>query len=207
LHKTNRLAKSIIMMTNKGGHMKKLSSLVATLSILLASVATGSVALADSKCDIGFTGPDSNNICTSTTTFKCEVTNDNEIVFKNDNDQTVATGTATTSDNNSGGSATTGSATNENGTTFTGTVTNENDCVAVVTKPAVVTPAGGAGAAAPAPVTPVTPAGGAGAAAPAVLPDTATESPLLSALVLAGIVGAVGAAARLAVIAYGRFQA
>lgn len=184
-------------------HMKKLSFLVATLSILFASALGGGVALADSTCDIGFTGPDSNNICTSTTTFTCEVDNENTIVFKNDNDQVVASGEATNSSSTSGGSSTTGSATNENGTTFTGTVTNDNVCVAVVTKPAVVTPA----AVTPPAIQPVTPSGaGRGAAVPAVLPETANESPLVSALILAGIVGASVATARLAVRAYDRFK-
>lgn len=196
--------------------MKKLSFLLATLSIVGVAGLSGGSAHAltgAATCAIGFTGPDSRNICTSETTYKCNLTNENKIIFLNDNKQVAISGDATTSGNTAGGSSKTGSATNDNNVTYTGTVTNDNICTAVVTTPATVTPAETQ------PVTPVaTPtvpqpaagkggAGGAGAVAPAALPNTATDSPLVTTLAITGSAGALLLITRLAVLAYGRYSA
>lgn len=190
-------------------HMKKLSFLLATLSLAVVSLAGAGVAHAEATCDIGFTGPDSKNICTSETKFTCEIENNNTIVFKNENGQTAATGNATVSGNGEGGNATSGSATNENGATFTGTITNDNICVAVVTKPANVVPEApvtpGRGQVEAAPVAQVTPGRGQ-AVVPTVLPDTSGVSPLIVTLVITGIAASVLAGTRLAIATYGRIN-
>ena len=191
------LVKRIIIMGGGGSIMKKLSSLLATLTILLAPLAIGGVAAAESTCQIGFTGPNSQNLCESTTAFTCTVTNDNKIIFKNNNEQVAETGDAIT------GSS--GSATNENGVTFTGTVTNNgNTCIAIATVPPTVTPT-----VTPKPVTPapaVTPAGGQGAIQPTVLPNTASGSPLMYVATLIGLVGAIAVVSRLAVMLYAHLK-
>ena len=173
--------------------MKKLSFLLATFSLAVATLTGGATAFAGSTCDIGFTGPDSKNICTATTTYTCKVTNNNKIDFYNENEQVAASGDATVSGNTSGGTAMTGTATNSNGTTFNATVTNGDVCTAVVTKPANVTPetpAPGAGAVVPQNVQPqatttVTP--GRGAVTPTVLPNTNATSPVLTTVLIATI--------------------
>lgn len=192
--------------------MKKLSFLLATLSIVGVAGLSGGSAQAltgSATCAIGFTGPDSHNICTSETKYECQLKNENTIVFLNNNEQVAVSGDATTSKNTTGGSTTTGSATNDNNITYTGTVTNGDVCTAVVTTPATVTPAETQ------PVTPVpapaisqpaavaTPGKGA-VVAPAVLPNTSGTSPLLTTLALTGSAGALLFVARLAVLAYGR---
>lgn len=195
--------------------MKKLSFLLATLGIaLLTGIASGGAAHAESgtaTCPINFTGPDSKNICTSETHFTCAVNNENQIIFRNDNNQIVGTGNATITDNTSGGSSATGSATNSNGVTFNGTVTNENNCVAVATVPATVVPAAAqpvAPVAAPTPAVTTTPGRGAiQATQPQVLPNTAADSPLTAGALVIGLAGTVLLVARLAVVAYGRFGA
>jgi hypothetical protein len=195
--------------------MKKLSFLLATLSIVGVAGLSGGSAHAltgTATCAVGFTGPDSKNICTSETTYKCNLTNDNKIIFLNNNEQVAISGDATTSKNTTGGSTTTGSATNSNNVTYTGQVTNGDVCTAVVTTPATVTPAETQ------PVTPVAaptatqPAaagkgagmGAAGAIAPAALPNTSADSPLVTTLAITGSAGALLLIARLAVLAYGR---
>ena len=193
-------------------HMKKLPFLLATLSVAVIGLAGAGTAHAEATCDIGFTGPDSKNICTSETKFTCEIENNNTIVFKNENGQTAATGNAVVSENGEGGNATSGSATNENGTTFNGTVTNDNICVAVVTKPANVTPetpvapvTPGRGQVEAAPVAQVTPGRGQ-AVVPAMLPDTSAVSPVVVTLVIASVAATVLAGTRLAIATYGRIN-
>ena len=188
--------------------MKKLPFLLATLSIVGVAGLSGSSAHAltgTATCAVGFTGPDSKNICTSETKYSCNLKEDNTIVFLNNNEQVAVSGHATTSSNTSGGSSTTGSATNENGVTYTGTVTNGDVCTAAVTMPATVTPAETQ------PVTPVVapaasqPAAGKGAVGgPAALPNTAAESPILTTLAVTGGAGMLLLLARLAVLAYGQ---
>lgn len=192
--------------------MKKLSFLLATLSVVGVAGLSGGSAQAltgAATCAIGFTGPDSHNICTSETTYQCQLKDKNTIVFLNNNEQVAVSGNATTSDNTSGGSAITGTSTNSNNVTYTGTVTNGDVCTAVVTTPATVTPAETQ------PVTPVpapavsqpaaVAAPGKGAvASPAVLPNTSGSSPLVTTLAITGSAGALLFVTRLAVLAYGR---
>ena len=190
--------------------MKKLSFLLATFGLAAATLTGGATALAGSTCDIGFTGPDSKNICTATTEYTCKVINNNKIEFYNSNNQVAASGDATVSGNTTGGTATSGTATNSNGTTFNATVTNGDVCTAVVTKPANVTPetpapTPGAGAVTPqqtvqpqatATVTP----GRGQAVTPAVLPNTSSASPVAATMVIATIAGGLLAAARFALL-------
>ena len=91
-------------------------------------------------CDISNTGPGSTNECTVRDIYTCEVTENNEIIVRNDNEQTVASGTATNDGNNEGGNATSGTATNENGTVFNVEITNEGCDVTTVTQPEPETP-------------------------------------------------------------------
>lgn len=184
--------------------MKRLLKVMA-VGLALSLVAMGapvSAQAADVSCEIGFTGPDSQNMCTSTETYACTVTNENEVTIVDETDQVVASGTATTGGNTTGGSSSSGSVTNENGSTFVVTITNGNPqeeegdtCVASLVVPATVTPTPTGG------VTPtVQAASGAGAATgtPAVLAETSGDEAatslawtigVLAVLAIAGITG------------------
>lgn len=127
--------------------MRGLLGTIATcLAIVLLGTATPAMAASATKCDIGFTGPDSHNMCTSVTKYTCQVTNTNTVTITNDNNQEVASGAVTTSGNTSGGQAVSGTVTNTNGTTFQVTVTNSspnvnNDtCSALLVVPATTVP-------------------------------------------------------------------
>jgi len=128
-------------------------------------------------CSIGYTGPDSNNQCTSQTTYTCSVTNENSVTIVNDNDQVAASGTVTNSGNTQGGNGVSGQVTNSNGVVFNVSITNPSEspstCVAVATVPA--TPE--------VPVTPVQPPTGSGAVA--ALPHTSGDS--LTPIVVAAV--------------------
>lgn len=185
--------------------MKKLSLLGAVLAVLLAPLAFGATSYAaGSTCPVGFTGPDSVNVCTSQTDFTCKVENNNVIVLDNKNVQVATTGSATDGSSTSGGNSTTGSATNANGVTFKTTLTNGEACTVVATTTPitpVVTP--------PTEQTAAPQGAGVGAVAskPTALANTATVSP---AMIIAGLIGVLGAsilASRLAVTAYGHFKA
>jgi hypothetical protein len=184
--------------------MKKLSLLGAVLAVMLVSLTFGNTSYAaGGTCAIGFTGPNSDNVCVSTNTFTCQVKNNNVIVLDNNNNQVATTGSATSGSSTSGGSSTTGSATNANGVTFKTTLTNGEACSVAATTPPitpVVTP----------PTVQVTTpqgAGGAGAVTPTALANTATTSPVMVIAELLGLVGAGVIASRLAVAAYGHFKA
>lgn len=187
--------------------MKKLSLLGAVLAVMLVSLAFGATSYAaEGTCAIGFTGPDSHNVCTATTTFKCNVENNNALVFDNANNQVAKTGLASVDSSTSGGGSMSGSATNANGVTFTTTVKNDEakTCTVVATS-APVTPVVTPPVTTPTVTTPQ--AGGSGAVKPAALANTATVSPVM---VIAGLLGLVGASvivSRLAVAAYGHFKA
>lgn len=128
--------------------MKRLSQLVAAVVVaFLVPVMAPAPSFAAVTCDVGFTGPDSNNMCTSVETYQCTVTNTNTVEITNTNNQVVASGSVTVSGNGSGGSSTSGSVTNTNGTTFSITITNTNPegeepgvCTATVRVPATETP-------------------------------------------------------------------
>lgn len=174
--------------------MKKLSLILAGGVIALMPLAMGGTVSAAGTCQVGFTGPDSKNICTSTKKYTCEIDNNNKIEIKNDNNQVVASGDAKVIDNTGGGDATTGLVTNSNDTTFNATVTNNDTCVVVATVPATITP--------PA-KTPV-PAPGKGAAA--VLPNTSGDAMMAYIFGLVGLLGVGAIATRVAVIAYGHMK-
>lgn len=192
--------------------MKKLSFLLATFGLAVATLTGGGTAFADTvTCDIGFTGPDSKNICTSTTEFTCKVINNNNIEFYNGNDQVAVSGDTTVGGNTTGGGATSGTATNANGTSFNWTVTNGSGeetgqiCSTVVTKPANVTPeTPGMGAVTPQAVqpaaTPVTPGRGQ-AVTPVALPNTSSISPVAATLMIATIASGLLAATRYILLA------
>lgn len=166
------------------------SSLV--VALLLLPFGFSASASAASTCAVGYTGPDSNNLCTSTTTYACTVNNDTEIDVTGQNIQIAVSGDA------SGGTASTGSTTNANGTTFTATVTN-GTCVAVATVPATTTT----------PVVPQTPTPAVVApqkASVATLPNTDGQSPLVSAGIIAASLGAGAIVVRLGMSLYSRMK-
>lgn len=113
--------------------MKKVMQMVAVVAMTLTPLALGGTALAVSTCQVGYTGPNSNNLCVSTTKYACNAVNNTTVNVQNGNVQVAVSGDA------SGGSASTGSATNSNGVTFTATVENRV-CTVVATVPATVTP-------------------------------------------------------------------
>jgi hypothetical protein len=149
--------------------MKKLSQILAIMAIVLAPFATTSTAYAEVTCEEGYTGPDSNNLCTSVTTYVCEVDNENNVAVVIDNDQTAVSGDISLEDNTTGGSAGTGSATNDNNVTFNVTVSNEGVCEAIAVVPANVTPDEEEEEEVVTPVTPVK-------EKPTVLPSTSADT-------------------------------
>lgn len=129
--------------------MKKMYQLLAAVTVaILVPLAISAPSSAASTCDIGFTGPDSQNRCTSVETYQCSVTNTNTVIIKNTNNQEVASGAVSIGGNTTGETATSGSVTNSNGTTFTVSITNADPnvqgnngvCSATVIIPAKVTP-------------------------------------------------------------------
>lgn len=182
--------------------MKKLLLLGAALALMVVPVAAGTDAHAASTCPIGSTGPNSNNLCEVTTTYKCEVQNNTVVVLDNNGTQVATTGSATSSGNTGAGSSATGSSSNTNNVTFTTKVTNGSTCAVTATVAPitpVVTP----------PVQPTTAASPKAAATPkaAALPNTATASPALLLAELIGVLGIAVVVSRLAVVAYGHFKA
>lgn len=157
--------------------MKKVKHLLATFILAAAPFLTAGVVLADS-CDIGFTGPNSQNMCVQTKTFECTVNTNNTVTIDNDNTQIAVTGDATN------GGALTGSITNSNGAVLDLTVTNSNTCTLVTNVPATPTPT-------PEKPTKVTPTK---SVEPAVLADTASDN-LPQVLVMLGAVAVVIVAA------------
>lgn len=186
--------------------MKRLALLFAVLSLAFAPVLMSGVAVADpgvgvGTCQIGFTGPDSNNICTSEQQYTCSVVNNNLTVLNQTNTQSAYSGSISLVGNGSGGTSQTGSATNDNGVTFNVTVTNTAPCTVVATvlaQPPIIPPAV---------VTSTKPTPAKPAVKPAVLPNTAAESPLTIVAVLVGILGTSALVSRLAVTLYGHVKA
>lgn len=125
--------------------MNKLQQTLVALFAIGGSLAMSPGVGAAATCQNGFTGPDSNNLCTSTTTYQCTQTNGNTVTIANDGTQVAVSGNASTGGNGSGGGAQSGSATNTNGVTYNVAVTNQGVCTATATVPASV------------PVTPVAP--------------------------------------------------
>jgi hypothetical protein len=165
--------------------MKKLSKILAIVAILLAPFAASTGVGATSTCQIGYTGPDSNNLCTSTVEQVCTVTSNNTVTIDSNNQQLTGSGNGLNINNTTTGSSTSGSATNTNNETFVVTVKNNGDtktCLAQVTVPATpVTPV----------VTPTTPVVTT-KATPEVLPNTSSNMLSNYIVVLAATLG-VGA--------------
>lgn len=171
--------------------MKKVMYAIAVAAVLLSPLTIGGSVSAAGTCQIGYTGPNSDNLCVSTTVYACNVVNNTMVEVGNDNLQVTVTGDA------SGGSASTGSTTNNNGVTFTATVDNQ-DCSVVATVPATVVapPTRTVEQKAPAPV--VAPQ----KVTAKVLPNTDSASPLTTLGLVVGSLGAGAILVRLAMSLY-----
>lgn len=172
--------------------MKKLLKVLAVAIFAVTPFIISSSASAQSVCEIGYTGPDSKNLCTSITDYTCKVTNTNNVDIRNENDQSVASGTVSNSGNTQGGKSTSGSVTNSNGTTFSVTITNpgtEGVCVAKAVVPAQPVTPGANPAPAPSP-TPVQPTA-TGAGQVAALPNTSDNFAQTVLIVVAALLAAV----------------
>ena len=178
--------------------MKKLQQVVLALVVIAAPLAVSPAASAASTCQNGYTGPDSNNICTSTTTYACTQTSENTVTIANDGTQIAVSGDASSGGNGAGGGAQTGSATNSNGVTFTVSVTNQGLCTATATVPATPTPT---------PTTPVkesvTPPK---TTKPPVLANTSGNTVLGYAIGAIVALGAVAGIARVVTLSYSRLK-
>lgn len=177
--------------------MKRIKRIVIAAIVALTPFALALPASALGTCSVGYTGPDSNNQCTSQTSYTCTVKNDNDVTIVNDNDQSSISGTVSTNGNSQGGSSTSGTVTNNNGTVFNVSITNtgvDKTCVAVATVPA--TPE--------TPVTPVQPPAGKGAVA--ALPYTSGDSfgPILA--VVLGVLGASAVASYFGAVLYRKLK-
>lgn len=104
------------------------SKFVRATAVALTSVGLivglGSGIAGASSGSISDTGPDSSNKILSIFKNDVEVSNDTHASLSNENNQLASSGSATVSDNTTGGSAKTGSATNTNSTKATLTVVN-----------------------------------------------------------------------------------
>lgn len=115
--------------------MTMLKQTLIVVALVLAPLAVVSAAgAAEATCEVGFTGPDTNNMCVSTETYACEVENDTTVNIINTNTQVAISGDV------SGDGTQTGSATNDNDVTFNVTVTNGEECVVMATIPATPAP-------------------------------------------------------------------
>lgn len=166
--------------------MRKFKLAIAAWALTIVPfIAVDSVAAAGT-CQAGFSGPDSNNLCTATVTYTCTVVNDNTVQIDNTNTQIAVSGNAS-SGGGAGSGASSGSATNSNGVTFTATVTNNDVCMVTATTPATPVAPGSSARSRDAVVKPLakeeTP--------PAVLAETSGDmTPQIIAVVLAiGVVG------------------
>lgn len=164
--------------------MKRMKRILLVAVVALMPLAVALPAAALGTCQVGYTGPDSNNQCISKTSYTCTVQEVNDVTIVNNNDQTSTSGTVTGSSNTQGGNVTSGQVTNSNGTVFNVSITNNDGtrtCVAVATVPATpVTP-----------VTPVQPQTGNGAVA--ALPHTSGDSfsPILATVLAVLGIGVV----------------
>lgn len=181
--------------------MKKLLLSVAMMAAGGVALVGGTSAFAASTCQIGYTGPDSRNLCTQTTTQSCVVTDNNQVTIDGTNVQLSSSGGATSGDNTSGGTAQSGSATNSNGTTINVTVTNPSMCTVTRSVPATPSTPSTTTKTVKSASKPVTAPKKATAAA---LPNTSDGSPLPALVGLIGALGLVGVAAKAGVTIYGR---
>lgn len=188
--------------------MKKLLKFVVLAAVVLLPVGFGGSAFAtDGTCQIGYTGPDSKNMCTLKSTYTCKVTNNNDFDVYDSNKQVAGSGSVKSDGNTTSGSVSTGQASNVNGSTVNVSVDN-GTCSVLTTVPATppVTPGKGSTVAPSSTSTPTTtvpaPAGGKGSVA--VLPTTSGDTMLAN---IAGVIAVLGVAAlgsRLVIAAYSR---
>lgn len=174
--------------------------ILTVVALVVAPLLAGAPVAAQATCGVGFTGPDSNNMCTSTTTYQCAVNNTNSVTITNDTNQVVASGTVTTSGNTTGGSTTSGSVTNSSGTTFSVTINNAlvdgeplATCAATVVTPATEPPA-----------TPVKPAE---QTQPQVLPFTGADTTLSTMGWVAAAMAVLAGLSVASVLVYRHFKA
>ena len=184
--------------------MKRLYQIVAAAIVTLFVPLIASTPTLAASCDIGFTGPDSSNMCTSVEKYQCEVTNTNTVEIKNSSNQVVASGAVNVSGNGTGGTATSGSVTNTNGASFTVTITNaiptvqdSGTCTAAVVVPATEEPV------TPTPVTTVTPEK---TDTPKALPVTSGDATLPVTAAIAGGAALAAVLSVAAVLLYRRAQ-
>ncbi len=118
-----------ILFSIKGYTMSKVFKLiVATSALTMLSLAAPAPARA--ACEIENTGPGSVNECVNVADFSCELSNDNQIIIRNDSEQVAQSGPV-----EAGEGAFSGTVTNDNGTTFSVTIENEGCVVTAVTTP------------------------------------------------------------------------
>ena len=123
--------------------MKRIYQLAVVAGLLVAPFMVSTPAAAAFECEVGFTGPNSENMCVSEQEYTCDIENETTIRINDSTEQEAATGTADVSGNTSGGDAVSGSASNSSGTTYNFTVTNNgetNVCLANKVVPATETP-------------------------------------------------------------------
>lgn len=123
--------------------MKKLLKVLAVAVFAFVPFVVSSSVSATATCEIGFTGPDSQNVCTSVTEYTCTVTSTNDVTIDTTSGQEVASGPVSNSGNGQTGSSTSGSISNESGTTFAVTITNPSiggTCIATAVMPATEGP-------------------------------------------------------------------
>jgi len=117
--------------------------LVSAAVTLFGAIWVSVPAAAQADCEVGPTGPDSQNICESAEDYQCSIQNENLVIINNTTKQEAYSGKASSINNGSGGSASSGSVTNNTGTTFTVSISNgggsENEpatCVVSAVAPA-----------------------------------------------------------------------
>ncbi|MDB5162452.1 MAG: hypothetical protein JWN28_59 [Candidatus Saccharibacteria bacterium] len=164
--------------------MKKLLKVLAVAIFALTPLGISSSASAQAVCDVGFTGPDSQNLCTSVTKYSCTVKTENTVEIIDTNNQSAVSGTVNVSGNGQAGGAASGSVTNTNGTTFVFTITNPlpqvglGSCVASAVVPAVQPPA-------PTPATP-NPVQPTATGRVSALPHTSSDATLNALIITVG---------------------
>lgn len=119
--------------------MRMFSKALAIVGVLVGVAVSGGTSVsAASTCPVGYTGPGSGNVCVSTETYECTVTNNNQVSINGQNAQGAVSGSASGGSGNTGG-VQTGTATNSNGATFNFEITNMGICSAVRTAALVET--------------------------------------------------------------------
>jgi len=174
--------------------MKKLLKVLAVVVLAITPLVIGSSASAQSVCQIGYTGPDSQNLCRSVTKYACSVSNRNEVDIKDESNQVVASGTVGNSGNNQGGNATSGSVTNNNGTVFAITITNpgiNGTCTATAVVPATEPPTPTTPTTPTVPLNPVQPTANGGGAGVLALPKTDGNFTSTVLIVVAGVLASI----------------